>query len=210
MRFNTGSRLLRNGGTASGVVASNPSQRSRMWPWDPAETWDRACAPSYRNREVSRSPILASLSPSRRNRPVCPSSTCCNARGAISRHALTSRQLVSVSARDMERNASLSRPMPGRTSLPSTRHSAATSYDLYDSASISDAKTSTSQKGRFRTRSGLTSKNLAASVLDFHVPLYRERPRPAQRGMYCGLRLVTMVGLALKNATASVGESWDR
>ena len=75
---------------------------------------------------------------------------------------------------------------------------------------MSDAKTSTSQKGRLRTRSGLTSKNRAASVLDFQVPLYSERPSPAQRGMYWGRRLVTMDGLALKKATARVGESWDR
>ena len=61
-----------------------------------------------------------------------------------------------------------------------------------------------------RTRSGLTSKNLAARVLDFQVPLYRLRPRPAHLGMYWGRRLGTMAELARKKATASVGESWAR
>ena len=73
-----------------------------------------------------------------------------------------------------------------------------------------EAKTSTSQKGRWRISSGLTSKNLAARVLDFQVPLYRPRPSPAHRGMYWGRRLATMEGLDLKNATARVGESWAR
>ena len=73
-----------------------------------------------------------------------------------------------------------------------------------------EANTSTSQKGRLRTSSGDTSKNRAARVLDFQVPLYRLRPRPAQRGMYCGRRLGTMATLDLKKATAKVGESCAR
>ena len=47
-------------------------------------------------------------------------------------------------------------------------------------------------------------------MLDFQVPLYRLRPRPAQRGMYWGRRLGTIETLDLKNETASVGESWAR
>ncbi len=58
-----------------------------------------------------------------------------------------------------------------------------------------------------RIRSGLISKNLAERVLLFQVPLYRLRPKPAQRGMYWGRRLETIRGLARKKATARVGES---
>ena len=47
-------------------------------------------------------------------------------------------------------------------------------------------------------------------MLDFQVPLYKLRPKPAQRGMYCGRRLGTIEALALKKATANVGESWAR
>ncbi len=100
--------------------------------------------------------------------------------------------------------------MRDRTPLPKFRHSPDTSYDLWDRASIREAKTSTSQKGRVCTSSGLTSKKRAARVLDFQVPLYRLRPKPAQRGMYWGRRLVTTPGLARKYAAANVGDSCAR
>ena len=94
---------------------------------------------------MSRIPDLASRSPSLRNRPAWPSSTCCKALGNSSRQVLTSLQLASVKARHMDKKGSRSRPMAGSTSRPSNRHSPAASYDLYDIASIKDVNTSTSQ-----------------------------------------------------------------
>ena len=127
MRFKTSSRLFRKGGTASGVITTKASHRSRMYPWEPWGTLLRAWVPSDRNLEVFRSPTLAKRSPSFRNRPVWLSSTCWRALGTSSRHVLTSRQLVSIRARDIAKNGSRSRPMAGRTSRPNTRHSPATS-----------------------------------------------------------------------------------
>ena len=127
IRFRTSFRLFRNAGTASGETVNRLSHRSRIWPWEPWGTRLRAWVPSAKKRDVSRRPTLANLSPSFKKRPVWPSSTSCRAFGTISRQLLTSRQLPSINARDMDRKGSRSRPMPGKTSRPRTRHSAATS-----------------------------------------------------------------------------------
>ena len=127
MRSSTLLRLLRKGGTASGETASKVSQRSRIYPWEPAGTLLKDWVPSAKKRDVSRRPTFANRSPSLRKRPVWFSSTCCSALGTNSKQVLISRQLPSIKARAMERKASRSRPIAGKTSRPNTRHSPATS-----------------------------------------------------------------------------------